>query len=272
LNKGYRFFITQGDRIVYQDNDLIARDLKSLVSVEDIREKTPEKQIMTQVSRDPAAFGYKTYVTIAGYYYADYNLGFVMVLCASAGFVLCMFGIILLERLAGRKISKGRKRIQYFNKGFIETILAVFLVSSFNITAIIQYVWAEYQLTDFFESGKAMHVAYAGAGLYIIVALWTITKVGAGLNIAEQNADILKKMKTDLIANVAHDIATPLTSIIGYVELLEQEESLSKEAKDYVDVLKSKSQRLKNILSDLFDLSKISTENNLTTENWIWLN
>ena len=81
------------------------------------------------------------------------------------------------------------------------------------------------------------------------------------MNIAEQNANILKKMKTDLIANVSHDMKTPLTSIIGYVDLLEQEENLSDEAKGYIEVLKNKSDRLKNIISDLFDLSVGSSGN-----------
>jgi len=267
MNKGYRFFIADEGKIVFQDNDIIPRDMKSLKSVSDILKATPKNQIMTENDIKSTSSPLKIYVTIADYYYADYDLGFLMIFCAATGFVFCMLGVIMLERLAGKKISEGKARIRYFNKGFIEIILAVFLILSFNITAIIQYLWAEYQFTDFFESGKAVYVAYFGAALYTIVALWTLIKVGRGLNIAEQNANILKKMKADLITNVAHDIATPLTSIIGYVELLEQEDNLSSEARDYIEVLKNKSERLKNIVSDLFDLSKsTSDKNDLVTE------
>jgi signal transduction histidine kinase len=70
-----------------------------------------------------------------------------------------------------------------------------------------------------------------------------------------------ERMKVDLITNVSHDLKTPLTSIISYVELLSKEE-LPEAARDYVNILADKSGRLKNIVSDLFDLAK-STSGNL---------
>lgn len=69
-----------------------------------------------------------------------------------------------------------------------------------------------------------------------------------------------ERTKTALITNVSHDLKTPLTSIITYVDLLEKEE-LSDTARDYVTVLAQKSQRLKAMVSDLFDLSKSSSGN-----------
>lgn len=70
-----------------------------------------------------------------------------------------------------------------------------------------------------------------------------------------------EKMKVDLITNVSHDLKTPLTSIISYVDLLSKED-LPESARDYVNILAEKSGRLKNIVSDLFDLAK-STSGNL---------
>lgn len=70
-----------------------------------------------------------------------------------------------------------------------------------------------------------------------------------------------ERMKVDLITNVSHDLKTPLTSIISYVDLLSKED-LPETARDYVSILAEKSGRLKNIVSDLFDLAK-STSGNL---------
>lgn len=67
-----------------------------------------------------------------------------------------------------------------------------------------------------------------------------------------------ERMKLELVTNVSHDLKTPLTSIISYVELLSKEE-LTPAAQDYVKVLKAKSERLKNIVSDVFELAKTTS-------------
>ncbi len=64
-----------------------------------------------------------------------------------------------------------------------------------------------------------------------------------------------ERMKMDLITNVSHDLKAPLTSMIGYVDLLKQE-SLIDAAKDYVEVLSSRMESLKDMIQDIFDLSK----------------
>ena len=70
-----------------------------------------------------------------------------------------------------------------------------------------------------------------------------------------------ERMKTELITNVSHDLKTPLTSIISYTELLSKVEDLPEEAKDYVQVIAKKSDRLKNLTQDLFDISKAQSGN-----------
>ncbi|MBQ9948500.1 MAG: HAMP domain-containing histidine kinase [Oscillospiraceae bacterium] len=67
-----------------------------------------------------------------------------------------------------------------------------------------------------------------------------------------------ERMKIDLVTNVSHDLKTPLTSIIGYIELLSKEE-LPPEAAEHVKILQSKSERLKNIVSDVFELAKTTS-------------
>lgn len=70
-----------------------------------------------------------------------------------------------------------------------------------------------------------------------------------------------ERLKTELITNVSHDIKTPITSIISYTELLSKVEGLPEEAKDYVSVIAKKSERLKNLTQDLFDISKVQSGN-----------
>lgn len=70
-----------------------------------------------------------------------------------------------------------------------------------------------------------------------------------------------ERLKTELITNVSHDIKTPLTSIINYVDLLKQEEIKNEKAKEYIAILDQKSQRLKKLIEDLVEASKVSTGN-----------
>ncbi len=70
-----------------------------------------------------------------------------------------------------------------------------------------------------------------------------------------------ERMKAELITNVSHDIKTPLTSIISYVDLLKSEPIESEKCKEYIDVLDRQSARLKKLVTDLVDASKASTGN-----------
>lgn len=70
-----------------------------------------------------------------------------------------------------------------------------------------------------------------------------------------------QKMKTELITNVSHDLKTPLTAITTYIELLEDESISPEQRKEYLSVLKRKSERLKYLIEDLFEVSKASSGN-----------
>ena len=85
--------------------------------------------------------------------------------------------------------------------------------------------------------------------------------VGDGLqNAVEKETLKSERLKADLITNVSHDIKTPLTSIINYVDLLKREYTDPK-IKGYIDILDSKSQRLKQLTEDLVEASEISSGN-----------
>lgn len=88
-----------------------------------------------------------------------------------------------------------------------------------------------------------------------------IYNVQSGMRKAIEDALKGERMKTELITNVSHDLKTPLTSIISYVDLLSKEELESEEAKHYVDVLVTKSDMLKRLIDDLIEASKVSSGN-----------
>ena len=82
-----------------------------------------------------------------------------------------------------------------------------------------------------------------------------------GISQAAEEKIRSERMKTELITNVSHDIKTPLTSIINYVDLIKKEEVENETVKGYVDVLERQSLRLKRLLEDLIEASKVSTGN-----------
>ena len=89
-----------------------------------------------------------------------------------------------------------------------------------------------------------------------------INNIGEGLDKAIYNQLKSERLKSELITNVSHDLKTPLTSIINYIELIKKEEDIKPEhIKDYVNVLDSKSKRLKVLIEDLFEASKASSGN-----------
>ena len=88
-----------------------------------------------------------------------------------------------------------------------------------------------------------------------------INSIGEGLDRALAESIKSERLKTDLITNVSHDIKTPLTSIINYVELLKQENFQDPRIRRYIEVLEQKSQRLKTLTEDVVEASKVSSGN-----------
>lgn len=89
----------------------------------------------------------------------------------------------------------------------------------------------------------------------------SLNSIGRGAALAAERQLKSERMKTELITNVSHDLKTPLTSIISYVDLLKKEGLSSEHAPEYVDVLDRQSQRLKKLTEDLVEASKASTGN-----------
>ncbi len=87
----------------------------------------------------------------------------------------------------------------------------------------------------------------------------TLNRIGDGMQVALEQKMQSERLKTELITNVSHDIKTPLTSIINYVDLLKKEGMDSPNAAQYLDVLERQSARLKKLTEDLVEASKASS-------------
>ena len=88
-----------------------------------------------------------------------------------------------------------------------------------------------------------------------------INNISKGLSRALNDQVKSERLRADLITNVSHDIRTPLTSIINYVDLLKRENIQNEKVRDYIDILDKKSDRLKNLTEDLLEASKASSGN-----------
>lgn len=95
-----------------------------------------------------------------------------------------------------------------------------------------------------------------------------INDISNGFENAVEEGIKSERLKTELITNVSHDIKTPLTSIINYADLIKQENIENDKVREYVDILLSKSHRLKRLTEDLVEASKVSSGNvKLNLEN-----
>lgn len=86
-----------------------------------------------------------------------------------------------------------------------------------------------------------------------------LNEIQKGMETALREQVKSERMKVDLVTNVSHDIKTPLTSIISYVELLRQEQDLPEHVKEFIQILGEKSERLRNIVQDVFEVSKATS-------------
>ncbi len=86
-----------------------------------------------------------------------------------------------------------------------------------------------------------------------------INSIGNGIQLAVDERTKSERLKTELITNVSHDLKTPLTSIVNYVDILSKQDIKPDTAKEYVGVLVRQSQRMKKLIDDLVEASKASS-------------
>lgn len=146
----------------------------------------------------------------------------------------------------------------------------IFLLIAFGGGGVL-FVWFVYQAIGRKKIKDGIHKIYEGEVDYKISLdglrgeqrqiAEDINSIGAGLDAAVEKSMKSERLKTDLITNVSHDIKTPLTSIINYVELLRQENFEDPRIRHYIEVLEQKSQRLKTLTEDIVEASKVSSGN-----------
>ncbi|WP_277218912.1 sensor histidine kinase [Peptoniphilus vaginalis] len=85
--------------------------------------------------------------------------------------------------------------------------------------------------------------------------------IGSNLDLAIEDAVKSERLKTELITNVSHDLKTPLTSILNYSDLLSKEDNSQEEAREYAKIINEKSNKLKVLIEDLFEVSKATSNN-----------
>jgi len=146
--------------------------------------------------------------------------------------------------------------------------ISVVLLLAFNIGCVYFAAKSLVSLTRIMGAVKeisAGNLDYALENKEISLAFLDFAKdiqsIQGGLKKAVAEAIKSERMKTDLITNVSHDLKTPLTSIVNYVDLLKKEELNNKKAAEYVNVLEEKSERLKQLIEDLIEASKASSGN-----------
>ena len=151
--------------------------------------------------------------------------------------------------------------------GWFLGIIGVILYSIFLFFLVIQYVTAvqkDYQklqrMTMEMSEGNLKYEPEESLGLFEPVKE-DLVQIRNGFDKAVQEEVKSHKMKTELITNVSHDLKTPLTAIITYVNLLKEKNLTEEQREQYVNTLDQKSLRLKRLIEDLFEVSKANSGN-----------
>ena len=119
-----------------------------------------------------------------------------------------------------------------------------------------------YNMYCFFHHKSLLHLGFSLLLLFLLVSIdYYSYSISRGLKAAVTEQVKAERLKTDLITNVSHDLKTPLTSIISYVDLLKRENIENPRVQEYITVLEQKSSRLKNLTEDLVEASKASSGN-----------
>lgn len=172
--------------------------------------------------------------------------------------LLLFFGYTVVLAFLAAVFGKG---YYYDDEGFVWLILGLvwFWVSA---SFVLKRINGFEQIVEGIQHLRAGELDYKlsnlPTGVFANMAE-DINSLGDGMQAALQTEIRAERMKSELITNVSHDLKTPLTSILNYADLLCQEQLTPEEANDYAKIIYQKSIRLKNLTSDLFDISKVQS-------------
>ena len=146
--------------------------------------------------------------------------------------------------------------------GFPGLVLAIILYAitfSFLLKRVKSYSKISKTINELYKGDTDIHLEESEFCKEMQETAKEINDIAGGLSNAIEEKLKSERLKTELITNVSHDIKTPLTSIINYVDLLKKEGVDGEKAKEYLDILDNKSQRLKKLTEDLVEASKASS-------------
>lgn len=185
----------------------------------------------------------------------------VTVVCIILGILaVCIFGIFLVSFL-------------YLNYAVTRFLVVSFIILGISgiIGSVLWYsITQKRDMRDLAEILAQIEEMYSG-NLYAVNNIpptsnfydpaMQLNMIRTGIEKAVEDGTKADRTKVELITNVSHDIKTPLTSIITYIDLIKKEKDLSPHVKDYVDIIYQKSLRLSDIVQDVFEVSKAATGN-----------
>ena len=183
---------------------------------------------------------------------------------------------ILFDTLDEKTTENKRLFCYYLLFIIVSVMLACLFYTGIAIILLIGFwIWSYYKIKKYIldqeKIKKALKDIYEGKndvrlnedelkGALREMAVY-VNDIASGFSNAIQESLKSERLKTELITNVSHDIKTPLTSIINYVDLLKKENIQDEKVKEYIDILDKKSQRLKKLTEDLVEASKVSSGN-----------
>ncbi len=167
---------------------------------------------------------------------------------------MTVFAIIAMDRMA--------------EESMIMVILLWMIILIYFVNSILEYM----KLRKHNRVAEAIDIIYSGNYNGVVLKenerseeMKKLANLSCSFKESVSKQVEAEKMQIELVANVSHDLKTPLTSIISYVDLLKEEE-MSDVARDYVKILVDKSARLKDIVSDVFDLAKATSGETVAME------
>lgn len=176
-------------------------------------------------------------------------------------FALAFAGILLSNFLMTYGLFHS---LSYGSSGGFLTI--AFFLLLFDGAALVCLCYIAIHLDRLKTAGKALASGDLGYKADTTGMRWDIKthadnlgSIGEGMALAVEERMKSERFKTELITNVSHDIKTPLTSIINYVDLLKKEGSDSEKTAEYLEVLERQSQRLKKLTEDIVEASKATS-------------